>query len=836
MAIDNLNYYSAWLPAGQQTDRYSSQPWCLRSKNLDIFSSSKSVKATAWSEPTATDADVIKQEWKLVLKTDWKVYERENGVDTLVVDPSANFPVYQVSYNWKNGTYEDAQWGTVQDMSAIYEWDELKSFVVFTDRASYNYSAVKYVLDKKLWLTNLTATHDWDRGSDYGFSWYWFTQSASQNASSITITIDNAPFTSIPLWLFAHQNSNSDTDISIKYIRHRVYKYYYDAQLDWMTPSSVAPNDDIPYTWTLTNWFYVTLPINPVYWNRNVYEISFEYTKKAWASTWKRLWDICIDFNLPNDPSMEANISEWDYNEYYSYLPIRDRKLVSVWDYGYSESFWMKGQTFQPLYKWVSSWIDVNWEKKTIYDFISDMWWENDPWMDVIWIIVWNEQIYMIWNLNGNWYIIPCDLSWGRWTPYIAYGCTFKGATNIDYLLYLVWEDRWISTLWVFNQQELVPVVWWKEEKDSINLIKNEEQYRFDWRIVNWRKNLILTTEDNRIFQYGQTYNGKWWSFINELPWNITSIKTVWNDLVIDYNEPVARTVDTYSWEPPYWDASFNVKVYYNNSTPYSYLFVGHSTTAWAILDRVNTYMWTSYTWLSLSVNWNKLDSNYPLAWTSDDPVVVYVVPDTIDIKKSISYQDDTPVKHYNTEWMAEYPIILWNHLLEKEESDLYCSYILPSAATSLEFWASANHYHFWTFKTDWNTTPPSWSSWVIDGTDPELNYRLEFVEKNWEYLTFKLVWNLPVMTWNETMRLTEYLTLQTPTYISYTEFNHFRKIWEITTTEYKEWEFRFHNLNNKLELPKSHSLQIMVRGKGNQNYTPELFALDLFANQRERW
>ena len=76
MAIDDLNYYSAWLPAGQQTDRYSSQPWCLRSKNLDIFSSSKSIKATAWSEPTTTDSDVIKQDGKLVLKTDWKVYDK----------------------------------------------------------------------------------------------------------------------------------------------------------------------------------------------------------------------------------------------------------------------------------------------------------------------------------------------------------------------------------------------------------------------------------------------------------------------------------------------------------------------------------------------------------------------------------------------------------------------------------------------------------------------------------------------------------------------------------------------------------------------------------------
>ena len=48
MAIDNLNYMVSWLPAWQQTDKYSWNPWCVKSKNLDIFSSSKSVKATAW--------------------------------------------------------------------------------------------------------------------------------------------------------------------------------------------------------------------------------------------------------------------------------------------------------------------------------------------------------------------------------------------------------------------------------------------------------------------------------------------------------------------------------------------------------------------------------------------------------------------------------------------------------------------------------------------------------------------------------------------------------------------------------------------------------------------
>ena len=116
-----------------------------------------------------------------------------------------------------------------------------------------------------------------------------------------------------------------------------------------------------------------------------------------------------------------------------------------------------------------------------------------------------------------------------------------------------------------------------------------------------------------------------------------------------------------------------------------------------------------------------------------------------------------------------------------------------------------------------------------------KITYMLEFVERVWDYLTFKLIGDLPKITWEEDgtiWRVEEWNVITIP----YTEVNHFRKIWEITTDKYTEWEFRFTNLNNKLELPKSHSLQIMVKGKGTQNYTPELFALDLVANQRERW
>ena len=751
--MDNLNFYSAWLPAGQQTDRYSSKPGCLRSKNLDIFSSSKSVKATAWSEPTTTDTDIIKQEWNLILKTDWKVYERENGVDTLVVDPSVNFPVYQVSYNWENWTYADAQWGTVQDMVVKYEWDEWKSFAVYTDRASYTYSNVKFSLDKTISYDDqvLQLQDTWMAG------WYWNFHKIrpAANTTSVSVIIDNSPFMEVPIRIYADQALSTDSDISLSGARLYEYKYYYDWQMDAIVANSgVVWYTDLVITWDIKNqwWVEIIIPSAPTYSNRRILSFDLLFTKRDWATWYNRNGDLYIDMNLPKEDwamhRADGTVSDWDSNEYYSYLPVRDRELVSVWDYGYSESFWMKGTSFQPLYKWTWTWVDVNWEKKVRYDFAADMWWETDVSMDVIGMMIWNEQVYMIANMDWNWYIIPCDLSWGRWTPYIAYGCTFKGVTNIDYLMYLVWEDRWVSQLWVFNNQELVSAIWWKHEVQYNDIVWVEEQYKFDWRILNWRKNLILTTTDNRIFQYGQTYGGKGGTFIHELPENatITWLKTNWDDLEVDYS-----------------------------------ITEGQTTT-----------------------------------------------------KYSIKYQDDTPIKNYNTQWEATYPIVIWNHLLEKEESDLYCSYILPSAETSLEFWGMANHYHFWTFKTDWNTTPTAWSSWIIDWAD--WNYHLEFVEKNWEYLTFKLVWDLPVMTGDETMRLTEYLTMQEPTYIWYTEFNHFRKIWEITTTEYQEWEFRFHNLNNKLELPKSHSLQIMVKGKGNQDYTPELFALDLVANQRERW
>ena len=724
MAIDNLNFYSNWLPAWQQTDKYSSQPWCLRSKNLDIFSSSKSVKATAWSTPVNTAESwvvLVDQTGNLILKSDWGVYDRISWTEVLVKSGIAsNFPSYDVSYNWWDWTFAPAQWGTEKQLISKYENWVLKYFTIITDKARYIYSTEEYKVSS---ADEIWSSTKWTLQS----GGYW-KKSDGTASTYIRLKLDNLQWlTSARLTLQAY-NSNyaAQGHLLLNSIRVEKPRYWYNAETEQMEYKFSTSEESITIVDQLddANGTVISydIPLLPVDWDTSYY-LSIGFRNEVWTDNTKTWADGELWLDV-----------KW-YNDAYNYLPENaDRELVDIWEY-----YWEKAPSFQTLYSWSGEWTnDDNKQRVVRYSLEKYMGWANDVSMDIIWMIAWNEQIYMIWNMNWNWYIFPCDLSWGRGTPFIAYWCTFKWATNIDYLLYLVWEDRGISQLWVYNGQELVAILWWNKEKSLTDYVDTAEQYKFDWKMVEYRGDLVLTTTDNRVFQYGQTFWGKWWAFIHQLPWTITELRARDNDLNVRYTASGVNYITT--------------------------------------------------------------------------------------------YQDDIIAKNYNTEWEAEYPIQIWNHLIEKEDSDLYASYILPNSNCKLEFWGMANHYHFWTFKSSDSYTFSTTASYKMKGCT--WNYALKFIEKNNNRYTFRLEGDLPLQTVSG-MKITD---TEWTELITYSEYNHFRKIWEITTDGYQEWEFRFHNLNNKLELPRSHSLQIMVRGKGTANYTPELFAVDLVANQRDRW
>lgn len=736
--MDNINFYSNWIPAWQQTDSYTTQPWCLLSKNVDIFSSSKSIKATAFSEPVAWDSWVIASEWWLELRNDGKIYDSEW---TLVVDPSANFPVYDVSYTGKDWTYAPAQFGTPQSMSVATDWNTWQSIQVFTDRTSYTYTKVPFIIPKTITIPS-KVSYAWI-DSTYWYKFYKNNDSWAQIL--VVVNLWSAPF----IWSIKMKLKATDTSLWMSLNALKVnptpWQYYYDAQtedmvaIDWWQVDLMPEHPEDIFS---EDWIEIDIPVWPTLWDQQV-SITMMQTEQSVYYPWH--WDLYIDVNwLVVDSTAQdyedqihhlMSGSTWDYNEYYWYLGINDRELKQLWEY-----YWLKWTTYQKLYKREPSWVYYNWNNVPRYDFVSYMGWENDPRMDIITMIEYKERVYMVGNMNGNWYIIPCDLSWGKWTATMFPWVQFLWWVNKDYLIYLCWTDRWVSTLWAYNWQELVPVVSWSQEMSSKDLVDNVEQYRFDGSMVIYRNNIVLGTTDNRLFRYWQTYWGRWGSFIYVLP-------------------------------------------------------------SWATLDKLEA--------------------------VNNDLIIHYTLN---QIKYTTTYQDDIPVQRFNTEYEVVYPIVIWNHILEKEDTDLYVSYLLPSANTSLEFWAMNNHYQYWTFTSEENVTLDTTKDYKMVwawGT-----YDLKFIERNWNQYTFELDGNLPVQTSNE-MKIKDN---ENTVVLNYTSYNHFRLIWTLSTDKCEESKFRFTGLNNKLNLTKTHSMQIMVKGKWTTQYTPELFALNLVATQRDRW
>lgn len=805
MAIDNLNVMTSWLPAGQQTDQYSTKPWCLRSKNLDIFSSSKSAKGTAWSEETQEGSDIIKQVWVLTLKTDWKVYEW----DRVIAIPWQNLPPVDIK-QWRWWPAAPMTRWTPKDMTVKYWDDGWETFTVFTDRASYTYNKKWFIYDKTFvdvqYFTPYQNKYE-KRNFGYHYSdwwwWEWYMFTKTNNETSWwTIRMNVFPWN---LWkgkmvIWANNRNNPEYANAFPYINViEIWnmQYYYDAQVgsfmsyySWHTAIHPSSENNL-----ITEPYFLDFDALPNTERADFYliDINIVFRKKEWASDNKRNGNLIIDIMWWPEKDYRADRMFWkdwetyidgqdtaheiyyDCLDWYNLLPRdRQRELKKIWEY-----YWMKGKTVQTLYYYNESWIEnnSNREKEPYYTFEQYMTRDNPTTMDVIDMISWNEKIYMIGNMDGNGYIIPCELTGWKGTPYIAYGCTFKGATNIDYLMYLVGEDRGISQLWCYNTQELVPLIWGDKKKVEVDSVTHEkadndfidtnEQYRFNWKMVEYRGDLVLATEDNRLFRYGQTAGGKGWSFIFDIPWEITDLRTENDNLIVSYE--VTRT---------------------------------------------------------------ETDEN------EQEVEVTY--------KYNRTYQDDIADKNYLTEREAVYPIALWNHLLEKEESDLYTSYILPSKDCKLEFWGAWNHYHYRTFKV-WNVVPWSWVSpsvalellrtWKLQIAGTTWAYNLEYVEDDGTRFTYRLVGDLPQQTENSIKQLTKATTNHNDDpFYTFTEFHHFRKIGEITAEGYTEGEYRFHNLNNKLELPKTHSLQIMVKGTWTAEASPELFTVDLIANQRERW
>ena len=746
MAEKDLVYFKQWIPAGHQMDKYSANPWCLFSKNVDIFSSSNSYKATAFSTPDE-QADwviAVDEKWRFWLYSSWKVYDSKEWTAWNAASRFAAINWWaKVNYYWPwyTNQYEDIQFWTPKSIVVKYDWDEWQEIVVFTDRTMFVKSKVSINPEFiEVRGANCDASINW------GIS---LRNIKSKTNFWVDINLKVPWFCTTRIWVLYYRNS-ANWDVEWKSTWPAYYEapyLYYDAPSDSMMQYDLISSRAISDLPTLEEsrfkYFQTAVYTQTALQNNRSLTLRFQLnTTDTVSSSSPRWWEVIIDW--------QDRITE-----YYVALPkVDDRIIKNVWEYYFIYNWW----TFPSLWNFTSEWarrtITVDWVDRTmdlpLYTFSQYMWWEIDPAQVAVDAVVLKERVFLICNQDWNWYIFPCDLSWWKGTPYIAYGVELKAAIVMNYLIYLVGENRWISTLFVYNEQELVHVVEWNEKNwERDDYISKSEQFKFNWMMADWRWRLILGTEDNRVFCYWQTYWGRWWAFIHTLEdWQtLDSIRTIGKDLLITYVE----------------------------------------------------------------------------GW----------------VTKTIKYQDDTAIKHYNTEFEVVYPIILWNHIIEKEVYDLYCSYRLPSSSTKLEFWIAVNHNYFWSFRLPSRPDLEIWQIMYLSPVVESMDYSLKLVEINDDWYTFILDWNMPV----QDSFLEEYKTIYKPIEVwhpveeyAFTEYNNFKKIREITTDKFKEWYYREENITNKLSLPRTHSIQLMVRWKWTVNHTPEVFWLTLESNQRNRW
>ena len=506
MASNNneLVFYQQWAVAGLQMDKYSTNPWCVDSKNLDIFSDSQSVKGTAWSTPTqvpSVDYVDVDEKGRFYLLANWNVYDSVNDttMDHTFFDQNASWLDY---WNWTTVT---AQYWTPLKLFVAYDWDTWRNITVVTDRTwhtRYNtwvHSIVKQVSDKTsaVWTVDL----HWD-------------------SSYVTVSI------------------NSSTNFQ----SHRT--------LPWMTWGRVKMN--------LT----VRGNTNPLeYWHINVINHNLKRDESI------KGWKVNGNGTTTTTDFTESTVYEWYvdwyWGEYGQNLQITSK--LSNEAYKLDEEFFIN-EKWDYMLPWEKNFVQIDWTwymfvpDQNLYEEI-DMIKEYDVDGNSYWTIMtawafpvreWQEIValtktfdYRLVFCNDNskevWYVylVPAwddmlnfQQAWEF--PWLK----FINAVMVNGYSYVIADERWVRGLYIFYNWQTKKIVGADTKYTEWESIIDWKQiYNFTWPMLNWRGHVVAPTV-NWIYMY---WENRYWqnvgSFILKVDWEITSMEAKNNQLKVIYTE-----------------------------------------------------------------------------------------------------------------------------------------------------------------------------------------------------------------------------------------------------------------------------------------------------------
>jgi len=712
---NDLVFYQQWAAAGQQIDKYSMQPWCVDSENLDIFSDSQAIKWIPWSSK-----EVVNNQWvdvdskgRFYLAPDGRVYDSVEDVwyNHDKFDQYSNKIDY-ADWEW----FVKAQFWTPKKLMVAYSWDDWMTISVVTDRLMYNIYHYPVLLDGRL-SSSQNCQNDWNTSATY-----------------------RVAITSTSSW---HGNVSADQTIQFAVVDYRI-------EFFWDTFNNVRAS-------VYSNW---------IKWNNTIHD--FDITKSNYSDwvhildeniwtiqSWGKLeWETYLD-NFFNETNWTQALQSWfriDFSwtstdafyyvyfymkEQWRYLyPKEDRKIIDIEDEFYLE--WLDSTEYEMLY--YDPLESKDWV--TYYELITGNLIDFPDGYNIVAFARSFDYQYVFVNKWDMWIVyLTTDSNIAAWDSWWRFPWTqFVNAIMIWTYAYVIAEKRWVRWLYVFYNWDMKLLVWANNKyTEDIDLINWKEIFNFTGIMANWRDKVVCATKDSVFMWWATKLGNNAGAFILKVDWEITDI---------------------------------------------------------------NTKRWY------LDVYFTKNQQNY---------------------RQSI--QDDVNIKNYESEFSVTYPVQISSHLVEKEPLSLALSYNLPNDNTKLEAYISVNDNYFWSFLTDWEVTPEEWAKYKVSWLS--WDYWLNFVEKKWNWLTFYLSGDLPYQTSN-TKNLVSEDTEQT---IAFTDFNHFKYLWEVKKDDPEEidWKHTYLNLTTKNDLPIVRKAQVKIIWITDNHTTPEIYWIRLLSNQFDK-
>jgi len=473
-----------------------------------------------------------------------------------------------------------------------------------------------------------------------------------------------------------------------------------------------------------------------------------------------------------------------------------------------------------------NSWTStVEFTENFTYEWFADAWgwdyWQNFYFQTKLANTVYRYDVEMY--IKEKWdYMLPWEKNFVKidWKWYMFYWDTYEEIETIKQYDIAGNSYYTVVTVWSFTVIEWQEIVALTKTMDYRLVFVNNEQDEI------WIVYYIPAWDDILNFQ-------QWWEF----PWLkfINAVMVNGYSYVIAEERGIRWLYIFYNWQTK--------KIVWAD-TKYT---ESESLINW---KEIYNFTWPMVNWrgkvVAPTINWlymyweNKLWQNVGSFIFKVDWEITEMIAQNNELKITYTqwnksyytiYQDDVNIKNYMSEFSVTYPVQISSHLVEKEPLSLALSYNLPNADTKLEAYISVNDNYFWSFLTDWEVTPEEWAKYKVSWLS--WDYWLNFVEKKWNWLTFYLSGDLPYQTSN-TKNLVSEDTEQT---IAFTDFNHFKYLWEAKKTDPEEidWKHTYLNLTTKNDLPIVRKAQVKIIWITDNHTTPEIYWIRLLSQQFDK-